>query len=164
MTSAAVLVGGVLCVPPELLAELHAELQAPRQAVPLNVTTPRRTPQIAELVDLVRDGAIAHRQRTRETLRAFPALSQPSSAPSLAVSAPAGGLSMGESGEVVGVAVASGMLGFSPQWVRVLAASGQLPGSRKTRGIGNGGGPARARWCIPLVAVHAYLQTREVAR
>jgi hypothetical protein len=161
-TSAAVLVGGTLCVPPDLLAELHAELTAPRRQVPMSVAVPHRSPAITALVDLVRDGAIAHRQRTRETLRAFPALSPAPCAPSLATSAPVGDLS--GSGEAVGVDIASGMLGKSLQWTRVLAKSGRLPGARMTLSrSGNGSGPARNRWCIPLASVRAYHANREVS-
>jgi hypothetical protein len=160
-TGALLLSGGDLVIPAELLKELLHELQAPRQAVPLNVTTPRRTPQIAELVDLVRDGAIAHRQRTRESPRAFPALSQPSPVPPSVTSASAGSLSIG--GEVVGVAVAAVMLGKSKQWTRALAKSGRLPSARMTLSrSGNGSGPARICWCIPLASVHAYLADRQV--
>jgi hypothetical protein len=159
-TDGAVLVGGTLCVPPGLLAELHAELQAPRQAVPMGVVQPHRTPQMTALIDTLMSGAIAHRQATRETPRAFPALSRTQALTPWEASAPAGDLS--GSGEAVSVAVVSGMLGFSPQWVRVLAGNGALPGAQKVRGIGNGIGPARVRWRIPLASVHAYLQTREV--
>lgn len=159
-TGALLLSGGDLVIPAELLKELHAELTAPRQAVPLNVTTPRRTRQIAELVDLVLTGAIAHHQA--ESGRKRVTLSQPSPVPPSVTSAPAGSLSMG--GEVVSVAVAAEMLGFSPQWVRELARAGALPGAYKGRGVGNGRGAAHAHWCIPLASVHAYLQTREVAR
>jgi ribosomal protein S14 len=161
-TGALLLPGGDVVIPAELLAALLFELEAPKQRLPLDVAMPHRTPAIAELVDLTRQGAIAHLQRLRATSRACESLSQPSSVTRLATSAQVDGPS--EDGEAVGVAVASGMLGFSPQWMRVLAASGQLPGSRKARGIGNGVGPARVRWRIPLAAVHAYRANREVAR
>jgi hypothetical protein len=162
-TGAAVLVGGTLCVPPELLAALHAELIAPRQQVPLDVVQPHRSPQMAALTDTVLAGAIAHKQATRESPCAFPALSQTQAVTPWEASAQVDGPS--EDGEAVSVAVVSGMLGFSPQWVRVLASSGALPGARKFRShSGNGRGTARIRWCIPLASVHAYLRDRQVAR
>jgi hypothetical protein len=157
----AVLVGGCVVIPGGLLAELHAELIAPRQQVPLDVHQPHRSPQMVALVGTVMSGAIAHNQATRETPRAFVPLSQPSSVTRWEASVVAGDLS--EDGGVVGVAVVSGMLDKSQQWVRVLAASGALPGARKTRGsVGNGRGAARICWRIPLVAVHAYLSDRRV--
>jgi hypothetical protein len=159
---AAVLIGGALIVPPDLLGELLHELQAPRQAVPMGVVVPHRSPAISALVDLTSQGAIAHKQATtRASPRAFVPLSRSPSAAPLPVSVVAGDLS--EDGRVVGVAVVSEMLGFSPQWVRVLASSGALPGARKFRShSGNGRGTARNRWCIPLTSVHAYLADRQV--
>jgi hypothetical protein len=165
MTSSAVLLpGGDVVVPGELLADLLFELEAPKQRAPLDVVTPHRSRQIAELVDLTRQGAVAHRQRLRASRESFATLSQTSTVTPWESSVDRhAGLSIG--GEVVGVAVASGMLDKSQQWVRVLAASGALPGARKTRGlVGNGRGTARIHWRIPLAAVHAYLQTREGAR
>ncbi len=155
------LVGGCVVVPGPLLAALLAELQAPRQRPPMGVAVPRRSPAIAALVDLVRSGAIEHRQRLRATGESFALATQPPSATESAASArPVGGLSMGE---VVSVADVAGMLGCSPQYVRVLARSGALPGARKARGIGNGSGPARTCWRIPAMSVHAYLADRAVA-
>jgi hypothetical protein len=157
---AAVLVGGVLCVPPELLAELHAELQAPRRQVPMDVRIPQRTPAMAALADAVMSGAIAHNQALRETGRKRESLSQTQAVTPLATSAQVGGPS--EDGEAVGVSFVSGMLGKSPQWIRVLASRGAFPGATLSHS-GNGRGTARICWRIPLAAVHAYLQTREVA-
>jgi hypothetical protein len=159
---AAVLVGGCVVIPGGLLAELLHELQAPRQTVPMGVVQPHRSPAISALVDLTRQGAIAHnRATTRESSRKRESLSRTSTVTSWEASVVAGSLSIG--GEVVGVDIASGLLGFSPQWVRVLASSGALPGARKFRShSGNGRGTARIRWCIPLAAVHAYLADRQV--
>jgi hypothetical protein len=158
---AAVLIGGCVVVPPELLAELHAELIAPRQAVPLDVVQPHRSPQMVALTGAVLAGAIAHnRATTRESDRKRATLSHPASVPPWKASASAGSLSMG--GEVVGVAVAGVMLGFSLQWIRELARNGALPGARKIRGFGNGRGAAHTRWCIPLTSVHAYRADRRV--
>jgi hypothetical protein len=157
----AVLIGGCVVIPGGLLAELRAELEQPRQTVPMGVIQPHRSRQMAALVDMLMSGAIAHRQATCETPRAFVPLSHPASVPPWEASVVAGDLS--EDGRVAGVAVVSEMLGFSPQWVRVLAASGALPGACKTRGsVGNGRGTARNRWCIPLASVHAYLRDRQV--
>lgn len=156
VTAAVLLPGGDVVVPAAMLAELHAELTAPRQQVPMGVAMPRRTAQMAELVDLALSGAIAHRQRLRASERACDSLSQSPPAPPLPTSASVG---PSMSGEVVSVAVAAGMLGVSPQWCRVLAANGALPGARKTRGlVGNGRGTARLRWCIPAASVRAYPQ------
>jgi hypothetical protein len=158
MTSDALLLpGGDVVVPAAMLKELLHELEQPRQQVPLDVVTPHRSRQIAELVALIRDGAVAHHQRLRES---FATLSHSPSVPPWEASVVAG--SPSGSGEVVGVAVVAGMLGKSETWVRELARNGALPGARKVRGFGNGRGAAHAHWCIPLTSVHAYLQTREV--
>jgi hypothetical protein len=163
-TGAAVLVGGCVVIPPELLAELHAELSAPRRQVPMSVAVPRRSSQMTALTDTVLTGAIAHNQALRESPRKRALGAQTPFTPSLAASVDRhAGLS--DDGEVVGVAVASGMLGFSLQWTRALAKSGALPGARMSRSrSGNGSGPARLCWCIPLASVHAYLADRQVAR
>jgi hypothetical protein len=163
MTSdAAVLIGGCVVVPPELLGELHAELVAPRQQVPLDVVQPHRSPQMVALVGTVMDGAIAHRQATRATRESFATLSHSASVPPWESSVDRhAGLS---DGEAVSVAFVAEMLGKSHQWVRRLATIGALPGAHKGRGFGNGSGPARICWRIPLASAHAYLQTREVAR
>jgi hypothetical protein len=157
----AVLIGGALIVPPDLLAALHAELIAPRQQVPLDVAQPHRSARMVALTGAVLAGAIAHKQATRATPRAFPAPSRTSSVTPSEASAPVDGPS--EDGEAVGVDIASGLLGFSPQWVRALAKSGALPGARLTLSrSGNGRGATRNRWCIPLASVHAYRADRRV--
>jgi hypothetical protein len=161
MTSGVLLLsGGDVVIPAALLAALLHELEQPKQRLPLDVAAPRRTPQIVELVALIWEGAVAHRQRLRESSRKRESLSQLPSVPPLAASAPAGSLSM--DGKVVSVAVAAEMLGKSHQWVRRLATTGALPGAHKGRGFGNGRGTARICWRIPLTAVHAYRADRGV--
>jgi hypothetical protein len=160
MTSgAAVLVGGTLCVPPELLAALHAELQAPRQRPPMGVVQPHRTPQMVALIDTVLTGAIAHRKRLRESCESFATLAHSQAVTPLDTSVVAG---IPSDGEVVGVAVVAEMLEKSKPWVRELARNGALPGARKVRGVGNGRGAAHEHWCIPLASAHAYLADRQV--
>jgi hypothetical protein len=161
-TDAAVLIGGVLIVPPELLAALLHEMEAPKQRLPLDVAMPRRMPAIAELVVLIREGAIAHNKALRAGRESFATLSHPASVPPLDTSVVAGSLSA--HGEVVGVAFVAEMLGKSKPWVRELARNGALPGAQKVRGVGNGRGTAHAHWCIPLASAHAYLADRQVAR
>ncbi|HEX4100514.1 MAG TPA: hypothetical protein VHY21_08225 [Pseudonocardiaceae bacterium] len=152
MTTAVLLPGGDVVVPAAMLAALLAELEAAR--APMGVVVPRRTPQMAELAETLREAAIAHRQRLRATTRACPLVARPEPAPSLPMLA-----GPSEDDGVVSVAVAAGMLGVSPQWCRVLAANGALPGARKVRGlVGNGRGTARLRWCIPAASVRAYPQ------
>jgi hypothetical protein len=160
-TGAAVLVGGCVVVPPELLADLLFELEQPKQRRPLDVAAPRPTPAIAELVALTRQGAIAHRKRLRESRESFATLSHSPSVTPLDTSAQVDGVT---DGGVVGVAVVSRMLEKSEPWVRELARNGALPGARKVRGVGNGRGAAHEHWCIPLASVHAYLRDRQVAR
>jgi hypothetical protein len=161
----AALVGGTLCVPGELLAELLVPLRAHHDAcrgitAPPASAQPRWSPTLHHLTEVATSGAIAHRQRTRETVHAFPLVAQTPSASSLDASAPAGSLSM--DGKVVSVAVAAEMLGKSHQWVRRLATTGALPGAHKGRGFGNGRETARICWRIPLTAVHAYRADRGV--
>jgi hypothetical protein len=162
MTSAALLLpGGDVVVPAAMLKELLHELEQPRQQVPMGVHQPHRSRPMTALIDTVLQGAIAHNQALRESSRACAALSQTQAVAPSEASVVAGSLSIG--GEVVGVAVAAVMLGKSLQWTRALAKSGRLPGARMTLSrSGNGSGPARICWCIPLASVHAYLRDRQV--
>jgi hypothetical protein len=161
MTSEAALLlpGGDVVIPADLLAELHAELQAPRRQVPMDVVQPHRTPQMVALIDTVLTGAIAHRKRLRESCESFATLAHSQAATPLDTSVVAG---IPSDGEVVGVAVVAEMLEKSKPWVRELARNGALPGARKVRGVGNGRGAAHEHWCIPLASAHAYLADRQV--
>jgi hypothetical protein len=147
------LVGDVLVVPAELLAEVLAELEAPRARVPLGVAAPRRSSRMVGLVDVVRRGALEHRQRER--LRR----SQPARCAVVAEAPgrPALSLLGRHQGDVVGVEEAARMLAVSEQRTRVLAAGGAFPGAQKHRcNGGNGRRTAAIRWCIPVASVHAH--------
>jgi len=155
--SGAQLVGGVLCVPPELLAVLLAELEAARS--PTGVAMPKRTPAMAALVDLVRQGAIEHRrtQRQRASAASSPVVAQ--STPEAFFPAPVVAnrwhsktppFGSDGSQELVNVARAAEMLDRSPQWVRYLCAHGTFALARKVRGKGC------TRWLIPRQAIHDY--------
>lgn len=161
MTGAA-LVGGVLVIPAELLAQLLAELEAVR--APAGVTVPRRTPTMAGLVDLVRQGAIEHRQRQRASAARSEVVAQPIGAECFPAPVVASrrhstnpfGSEYGEQ-ELIVVAQAAEMLDVSQQWIRQLCAHGAFPGARIVRGKGS------IRWLIPRQAVHDYQLLRKGA-
>ncbi len=151
MTTGCVLLpGGDVVVPAELLAALLHELELAR--APMGVRIPPRSAPMAAVADLMRQGAIAYRQRARATNATIPVVAQPAFAALSAASARHAGLS--EVGEVIGVVRAAEILGVSHQRVRVLCAQGGLA-ARKRRCQHNGK-PARVQWEIDADSCRSY--------
>jgi hypothetical protein len=163
MTSGgAVLVGDVLIVPGELLAELLVPLRAHHDAcrgvtAPPASVQPRWSPTLHHLTEVASLGAIAYRQRTRATHATSVIVAQSPSVTPSALSPRRGGTD-GEG--AISVARAAEILGVSRQFVRVLAASGGLA-ARKRRCRRNGQSAARMQWEIDVDSCHAYRAYRQ---
>lgn len=149
-----VAVAGSACA--ELLSALRGYQNLSRGVSrPASVPAPRWTAALAGLERVVAEAAVQN-YRLRASRGVVAATQIPSSSALLGTTE----VVVHPKGEVMTVDGAAGVLGVSPQRVRVLAAVGVFPGASKHRCRGDGRRAAQRRWCIPVGAVHAYLVER----
>lgn len=148
--------GGDVVVAAASLADLLAVLRSHREVCrSASAPVPRWTPGLHQVTRVIAEGAAAHQRRRLSAAVVPVSLVMSGSGCSAGSGAPSG------SGEVVSVAAAAQIMGVSPRYIRVLAASGGIPALR-SRCRFPGQRSTRVQWVVDAGACHAHRLEREL--